>query len=86
MNDHEHTHESCRELLSSLGDYVDGTLGDELCAEIERHMKGCNRCRVVVNTLRKTVELYHESAAETQLPEDVRNRLYIRLNLEDYRK
>ena len=86
MNDHEHTHESCRELLSSLGDYVDGTLGDELCAEIERHMKGCNRCRVVVNTLRKTVELYHETAAETQLPEDVRNRLYIRLNLEDYRK
>ena len=86
MSEHEHTHENCRELLSSLGDYVDGSLSAELCAEIERHMSGCNRCRVVVDTLKKTVELYQESAAETHMPADVRSRLYARLNLEDYRK
>ncbi len=26
--------ENCRELLSSLSDYVDGTLGEELCTEL----------------------------------------------------
>lgn len=88
MSDHDHNHaqESCKELLSTLGDYVDGDLSPELCLELERHMKNCQRCRVVVDTLRKTVELYHETAEETHLPADVRQRLFMRLNLEDYRK
>jgi anti-sigma factor RsiW len=84
MSEHEHQDQDCKQMLSSLGDYVDGTLTPELCAEIERHMHGCKKCRVVVNTLRKTVELYQETAEDTTLPADVRQRLYVRLNLEDY--
>jgi anti-sigma factor (TIGR02949 family) len=87
MSEHEHTHESCKELISSMGEYVDGSLGDDLCAEIEKHMKGCHRCRVVVDTMKKTVELYHETAEENQqLPTDVRRRLFLRLNLDDFTK
>ena len=78
--------EDCSNLLSSLEDYVDGDLSPELCAELEKHMKDCQRCRVVVNTVQKTVELYQEVADETQLPADVRERLYLSLNLEDYLK
>ncbi len=79
-------HESCSQLLSTLGDYVDGTLSAELCNDLERHRKDCQRCRVVVNTLKKTIELYQETDEDTSLPEDVRERLYLRLNLEDYLK
>lgn len=79
-------HENCRQLLSSLGEYVDGTLSPELCAVLERHMIDCQRCRVVVDTMKKTVELYQETGEETHLPEDVRERLFLRLNLEDYLK
>jgi anti-sigma factor RsiW len=43
-------HESCRFLLSSLSDYVDGELGDELCAEIDRHLQSCENCRIVILT------------------------------------
>ncbi len=87
----EHVHEcedreSCKQLLSTLGDYVDGTLSSELCAELEQHMQGCERCRVVVDTMKKTIELYHETSEDTALPEDVRERLYLRLNLDDYLK
>lgn len=78
--------EDCSNLLSSLEDYVDGDLSPELCAELEKHMKECQRCRVVVNTVQKTVELYQEVANETQMPADVRERLYLSLNLEDYLK
>lgn len=77
---------SCHKLLAALGDFVDGTIDPELCADLERHMENCERCRVVVDTLRKTVELYQETAADTQMPSDVRERLYARLNLEDYLK
>jgi len=90
MSDHEHKHEHqqehCHELLSTLGEYVEGTLSPDLCRELERHMKNCQRCRVVVDTLRKTIDLYHETAEDTSMPAEVRQRLYLRLKLEDYRK
>ncbi len=79
-------HDSCRKLLSSLGEYVDGNLDGQLCAELERHMKDCQRCRIVVDTMRKTVELYHGTGEETHIPADVRERLFLRLNLEDFLK
>lgn len=74
----------CKKLLSSLGDYVDGDLSPQLCAELEKHMKGCRRCRVVVDTVKKTVELYQEIADEPQIPADVRERLYLSLDLQDF--
>jgi anti-sigma factor RsiW len=81
----EHENMRCKDLLGSLSDYVDGTLGDSLCQEIEAHIAECNNCRVVVDTLRKTIYLYQSSAAETaDMPASVRERLYRTLNLEDY--
>lgn len=76
--------ENCRDLLDSLSDYVDGTLGDELCLEIERHLSDCENCRIVIDTLRKTVYLYRATASPPAVPEDVRQRLYHRLDLESF--
>lgn len=81
---HEHSGGSCHELLSSLSEYVDGSLQAELCEEIERHLHECNKCKVVVNTLKKTVELYHDSADDCGMPDEVRQRLFMRLDLKDY--
>lgn len=75
--------EECRHLLGCLSEYVDGTLEEQLCAELERHLADCEDCRVVVDTLSKTVDLYHQTASKAKVPEDVRQRLYRCLNLED---
>ena len=78
-------HSRCKALLGSLSDYVDGDLGEELCREIESHIAECQDCRIVVDTLRKTIYLYHKSAIEsTEVPGAVRDRLFRTLNLEDY--
>jgi len=74
--------ENCRELLSSLSDYVDGTLGEELCTELERHLSSCENCQIVVDTLKKTIYLYKVTTTSTELPDDIRQRLYHRLDLE----
>ncbi len=87
MSKHKHIHDDdCSYLLGSLSEYVDGTLGKQLCEEIERHVADCEDCRVVINTLEKTVYLYHTSAAmdPPNVPEDVKERLYKRLDLDDF--
>jgi predicted anti-sigma-YlaC factor YlaD len=83
----EHVHSSqCKQLLGSLSEYIDGDLQAELCAEIEAHLKDCDNCRVVVNTLRKTVELYEQTAEQVALPQSVRERVFLKLELGDYLK
>lgn len=85
MSGHIHSIQ-CADLLNSISDYVDGELSPELCAALEEHMAGCENCQVVVNTVRKTIELYHVSNDDPVLPGEVERRLYSRLNLDDYRK
>ena len=82
MHRHAHDEARCRELLEQLNEYVDGELAAELCRDLEQHMAGCPDCRVVFDTLTKTIALYHtldETPAE--LPADVEARLLRRLNL-----
>ncbi len=84
MSKHEHTHDlSCKQLLASIGDYLEGDISPEVCQEIERHIARCEHCRVVVDTLNKTITLYHASAHEDQVPNGVRGRLFHILKLDD---
>ena len=86
MSEHVHTRE-CKQLLGSLSEYIDGALQAELCSRIEEHLKDCEDCRIVVNTLRKTVELYEQQEpSDDDLPDAVRERLFLKLELTDYLK
>ncbi len=49
---------TCAELKAQLSDYIDGDLDARVCAELERHLADCDDCRIVIDTLRKTVLLY----------------------------
>ena len=80
----EHMHKDCEELLGSLSSYIDGDLPSELCDELEKHLAGCNDCRVVLNTTKRTIDLVHSPIEKPDLPEDVRERLFKRLNLDTY--
>jgi len=80
----EHTHGNCVNLLGSLSEYIDGELNPELCAEIEKHLAGCEDCRVVLNTTKRTIDLVHAPIEKNTVPNDVRERLFKRLNLDDY--
>lgn len=75
---------NCRKMLGDLSQFVDGELSEEMCAEIERHLATCENCRVVVDTLKKTVSLVQAQPAEPDLPQGVRERLYHCLNLDDF--
>lgn len=78
MDDHGH----CKDYLSNFSDYLDGDLDPELCTQLQAHLRDCADCRVVFNTMQKTIELYRSNSETEELPEQVRSRLFARLNLE----
>ncbi|MFN3484586.1 MAG: anti-sigma factor family protein [Planctomycetota bacterium] len=65
---------TCKELLRLLNDYVDGDLEPGFCAEFEKHFAECAPCRVVVDTLRKTITIY-KGQELYELPAPFRERL-----------
>jgi hypothetical protein len=65
----------CEELLELLNDYVDGPVDPGVCEEFEKHMAGCNPCRVVVDNIRKTITLYR-AGEPYELPVKFRDRLH----------
>ena len=77
----EHSH--CKDYLARFSAYIDGELPPELCALLEAHLQECENCRVVLNTLQKTIDLYHVYGSEDTLPEQIRSRLFARLKLDD---
>ena len=78
------TQDECCEFITYLNDYVDGTLSGEICKVLEEHICHCKRCEIVVNTLKKTVELYQLNDERVRMPEDTKRNLFVSLNLEEF--
>jgi len=66
----------CKDLLGALAEYLDGNEQSEMCTELRRHMSTCDKCRVVVNSARRTIELYRENDQVAEIPVDVQTRLH----------
>lgn len=61
-----------------LSQYVDAELDPCSCAEIEKHLQGCDPCVAFLNTLRKTAELcrqYQPAELPRPLRDEVRRDL-----------
>lgn len=65
----------CEDMLELLGDYVDGQIDPALCKEFERHLEGCNPCKIVIDTVKETVTLY-KGTDVYELPAPFRERLH----------
>jgi len=66
---------TCTEFLQILDDVIDESIAAETRAEIEAHLRKCGHCEVVLDTTRKTIEIFrcHEIY---ELPTEVSERLH----------
>ncbi len=78
---HTHTTPECRSLLAQLSDYLDGDLEQAICDQIEAHLSGCDDCRLMVDTTRKTIVLYR-SLGQVEIPAGTLHRLWEALEAE----
>ena len=76
-------HTLCEELLRQVSDYLDDSIESGICKELEKHLAECGNCRILVDTLNKTIYLCQQFDADIELPSDARERLYKKLEIED---
>jgi len=65
---------NCTEFLAKLTDYFDGRIDPDLLAEVKQHLCSCHHCEVVVDTTRKTIDIYRGQELYN-LPDEVSTRL-----------
>lgn len=65
----------CKDLLGALSDYLDGDEQSEMCRELKRHMEGCDKCRLVVDSAKRTIQLYRGEDV-VEFPAEIKARLH----------
>jgi anti-sigma factor RsiW len=65
----------CNDFLKELTDYLDGTADTSVRTELEEHLHWCHDCYIVMNTTKKTIEVYRNNELYN-LPEGLRTKLH----------
>ena len=65
---------TCKDFLKELGEYLDESTDPALRAELDRHINECPNCWVVLDTTKKTIDVYKGLEAQP-LPDELRARL-----------
>lgn len=69
---------NCRGVIRELSRYLDEELDPRARADLEQHLNNCQDCRLVVDTTRKTIQIFCNSEP-VPLPADVSQRLHTAL-------
>jgi len=70
MADSPSAERPCPDVLSLLSRHLEGEIGPETCAEMERHVARCSRCRAACESLRATLRLCRASPPP-EIPESL---------------
>jgi predicted anti-sigma-YlaC factor YlaD len=65
----------CKNIIQELSSFLDGELDAETIGHIQQHLGRCEDCRLLVDTTRKTIQIYCNSEP-VPLPEELQNRLH----------
>ena len=65
---------TCKQFLDELNAFLDDETDDEFRAKLNRHVSECPNCWVVVDTTKKTIDVY-KGMEPTPIPEPVRTKL-----------
>lgn len=66
---------NCKSVFHELCDFLDGELDASTVEEIKVHLDHCQDCRLLVDTTRKTIEIFC-NAEPLPLPQGLRDRLH----------
>jgi RNA polymerase sigma-70 factor (ECF subfamily) len=62
--------QKCPDVITLFSRHLEGEISADLCAQMERHLEGCGRCRGACESLKRTLALCH-SAPTPRVPDSV---------------
>lgn len=68
----------CKDVIANLSCHIDGDGSDEMRRAIEEHIARCRKCRVILDTTKRTLKIVAD-AEPFEVPLAVSARLYTRL-------
>jgi predicted anti-sigma-YlaC factor YlaD len=72
-----------KEVYKQICDFMGEDLDAPVCKEVSEHLESCPKCKVYLDTVKKTVTICQETEKEKELPQDIKKRLFKVLNLGD---
>lgn len=70
---------TCKQFLQELNDYLDESVGPDIRRELQSHVNECPNCFVIVDTTKKTLEVYKGMQPQA-VPEHIKSRLMAALD------
>ena len=61
----------CPDVVLMFSQHLEGEISAERCAEMERHLEGCGRCRGTCDSLRRTLSLCRTAGPSAPVPASV---------------
>jgi len=68
-----------RRIVKEVSAFIDGELEEATQAELQKHVAACPRCRIYVDTVRKTITLYQTKETPKKMPAAAQKRLYAKI-------
>lgn len=65
---------TCKDFLRELGDFLDDSLDSKTRHELEQHVNDCPNCWVVLDTTKKTIQVYKGQEPKA-IPAEIHSRL-----------
>ena len=66
---------TCKQFLTELNDYLDPSVDPVTKVHLEKHVSECPNCFVIVDTTRKTLQVYR-GLEPKEIPEEVKTKLW----------
>jgi RNA polymerase sigma-70 factor (ECF subfamily) len=73
--------QACPEVLTLFSQYLEHEIGPDVCAQMERHLDGCARCRGACDSLKRTLALCRTAGTAVPIPASVQ--ASVKIALED---
>lgn len=70
---------TCPDVLSLFSRHLEDEIRPEVCAEMERHLQRCDRCRGVCDSLKRTLALCRTTASDIPVPAAVQTSVKVAL-------
>ena len=65
---------TCKQFLQELNDFLDPNISEDTKRALQAHVSECPNCYVIVDTTRRTLEIYRCTEPQP-VPADVKSRL-----------